>query len=81
MLPFVLPLLGVAVRAARGVVTGAALGILVILDVLAVVSILGTLRWLWRCQRPRRWHYLPVALALTALIALFLINDTRMWYV
>jgi CheY-like chemotaxis protein len=46
----------------------------------AVVSIVATLRWLWQHQNPRRWQYLPLALRLTALIALFLVNDTRVLY-
>ena len=80
VLPFALPLVGVATGATRGIVTGAALGILLILDVIAVISIVATLRWLWRHQHPRRWQYLPVALALTALVAFFLVNDTRVLY-
>lgn len=80
VLPFVLPLLGPTAGATLGIVTGAALGILLILDVIAVISIVATLRLLWRHQHSRRWQYLPVALALTALIALFLVNDTRLLY-
>ena len=76
VLPFVLPLLGVT----GGIVPGAALSILLILDVIAVVSIVTTLRWLWRHRHPRRWQYLPVALTLVALIAVFLVNDTRVLY-
>jgi hypothetical protein len=76
VLPFVLPLLGVA-AGARGIVTGAALGILVMLDIAAVASIVGTLRWLWRRRHPRRWGYLPVAAALGVLIGLFLVNDVQ----
>jgi ABC-type iron transport system FetAB permease component len=67
-LPFVLPLLGVA--------TGAAFGILLLLDVVAAVAIVTTLRRLWRLQHPRRWQYLVVALGLTALIGFFFVNDT-----
>jgi hypothetical protein len=26
---------------------------------------------------PRRWQYLPVALALVALVGVFIVNDTR----
>jgi hypothetical protein len=72
VLPFVLPLLGIA--------TGAALGILVILDMIAVISIVTTLRRLWQHQHPRRWHYAPLALALMVLIAYFLVYDTRVLY-
>lgn len=79
-LPFVLPLLGVVAGPRLGIVTGAALGILLILDVIAAISIVATLRWLWRYQHPRRWQYMPVALALTVLVAVFLVNDTRVLY-
>jgi hypothetical protein len=80
VLPFVLPLLGAATGAAGGIVTGAALGILLILDVIAVISIVATLRWLWRHQHPRRWRYLPLALVLTVLVAIFFMNDLRVLY-
>jgi tetrahydromethanopterin S-methyltransferase subunit D len=70
VLPLVLPLLGVAARPA--------LGILVILDVIAVVAIVTTLHRLWRHRHPRRWQYLPVAVILTTLIALLLVNDGRL---
>jgi hypothetical protein len=44
---------------------------------LAVVAIAATLRRLWRLQHPCRWQYLPVALALTLLIGLFVVIDAR----
>jgi hypothetical protein len=77
VLPFLLPLAGVATGATLGVVTGAALALLLILDVIAVVAIVATLRRLWRVQHPRRWRYLPLALALTLLVAVFFANDAR----
>lgn len=80
VLPFALPLTAAATSATRAVVTGAALGVLVVLDTVAVISIVATLRRLWRHQHPRRWLYLPPALILTALIALLLLNDARMLY-
>ncbi|MPZ24276.1 MAG: hypothetical protein GEU28_12215 [Dehalococcoidia bacterium] len=73
VLPFVLPLLGIA--------TGAALGILLIVDVIAAITIVATLRQLWRIQHPRRWQYLPVALVLAVLIGFFFVNDARVLYV
>ena len=77
VLPLLLPLAGVATGATFGAVTGAALAILLILDVIAVVAVVATLRRLWRVQHPRRWRYLPLALALTLLIAIFFANDAR----
>lgn len=80
VLPFVLPLLGVATGPALGIVTGAAFGIVVILDMIAIISIVTTLRWLWRHQHPRRWQYLALALALAALVAFLFVNDMRVLY-
>jgi hypothetical protein len=79
VLPFVLPLLGVATSATLGIVTGAVLGILLTVDVIAVIAIVATLRRLWRLQHPRRWQYL--ALALAVLVGFFFVNDTRVLFV
>jgi hypothetical protein len=69
VVPFVLPLLGMA--------TGAAFGVLLVLDAIAAISIVITLRRLWQLQHPRRWQYLPLALILAALFAFFLLSDAR----
>jgi hypothetical protein len=66
-LPLVLPLLEV--------VTGAALGLLLFFDAVAAISIVATFRRLWRLQHPRRWQYLPVALAVLA--GSFFVRDAR----
>jgi hypothetical protein len=81
VLPFVFPLLGVATSATLGIVTGAALGILLMLDVIAAISIVATLRRLWRRQHPRRWQYLAVALALAVLVGFFFLSDARVPFV
>ncbi len=67
VLPLGLPLLGVA--------SDAALGILLILDVIAAIAIVATLRRLWRVQHPRRWPYLLLAVALAVLVGVFLVSD------
>jgi hypothetical protein len=77
VLPLALPLLGVATGATVGTVTWAAFGLLVALDVVTVGAIVASLRRLWRFQHPRRWQYLPVAVVLTLLVAVFLVNDAR----
>ncbi len=77
VLPFMIPFVVVATGATRGIVTGAALGLLLILDVLAVIGIVATLRRLWRLRHPRRWQYLPVALTLAILVGIFLASDAR----
>ncbi|WP_395110183.1 hypothetical protein [Actinomadura sp. SCN-SB] len=74
-LPFGFPLLGIAPGATLDVVTGAALGVLLTLDVIAAVSIVVTLRRLWRVQHPRRWQYVPVAATLLMLVGYFLLSD------
>jgi hypothetical protein len=75
VLPFVLPLAGVATAARFGIGTVAAIGILLILDVIAGITILATLRRLWRLQDPRRWLYLPVAMMLAVVVGFFFVND------
>jgi hypothetical protein len=78
VLPFLLPLAAVATGGTLGVVTGTALALLLIVDVIAVGAIVATLRRLWRVQHPRRWRYLPLALAFTLLVAVFFVNDARL---
>jgi hypothetical protein len=68
-LPVVLPLLGVA--------AGAALGVVLMLDGLAVISIVAAVRRLWRLRHPRRWRYLPVAVTLIAVVVVMAVSDTR----
>jgi hypothetical protein len=70
-----------ATAATVGIVTGAALALLLILDVIAVVAIVATVRRLWQFQHPRRWHYLPMALALALLVGFFFVNDARVLFV
>lgn len=77
VLPLALLLLGVATSATLGIVTGAVLGILLTLDVIAAITIVTTLRRLWRLQHPRRWQYVLVALALAVLVGFFFVNDAR----
>jgi hypothetical protein len=77
VLPFVLPLVAVAASATPGIVTGAALGILLTLDVIAAVATVAALRRLWLLQHPRRWQYLPVVLTLALLAGIFFTVDAR----
>jgi hypothetical protein len=75
VLPLVLPLARVATAASFGIGELAALGMLLTLDVIAGISILATLRRLWRLQHSRRWLYLPVAMVLMVVAGLFFVND------
>ncbi len=77
-LPFMLPLLAtVLVSSWGGLVSGGVLVILLFLDVAGVISIAGTVRHLFRRRHPHRRKYLLAAVALTAIIVVFFINDTR----
>jgi hypothetical protein len=77
VLPFVLPILGVTAGATLGIVTGAALGLLLCLDIIAVIAIVATLRRLWQVRHPYRLRYMPVALALVVLVGMFFVTDAR----
>jgi hypothetical protein len=77
VLPLVLPLLGASTRSALDIATGAALAVLLTLDVIAAVAILAMLRRLWQARHPRRWLYLPPALLLAVLVVVFFVNDAR----
>ena len=81
VLPFVLPLLGVGTGATLGVVTGAALALLLALDLIAVVALAVTVRRLWQLQHPRRWQYLPLAIALAVLVGFFFANDASVLFI
>ncbi|HYU83864.1 MAG TPA: hypothetical protein VEK80_03575 [Kribbellaceae bacterium] len=80
VLPVVLPVVSLASSAERVVAAGVSFGFVLILDLVAAVSIVATLNWLWRHKHPRRWRYLPAELTLLTLIALFLITDARMMH-
>jgi hypothetical protein len=59
-------------------VTGGLLAVLLVLDVAGITSIAGAIRHPFRERNPHRWWYLLAALALTAIIVVFFINDARM---
>jgi hypothetical protein len=75
VLPLILPV-AVATGATAGIVTGAAIGLLLTLDVIAAIAIVVTVRRLWRLHHAR-WRYLPVALALAVLVGYFFVTDAR----
>ncbi len=76
VLPFVLPLLGVA-TGKLGIVTGAAIGLLLAIDVIAGITIVVTLRRLWSLEHPYRWRYLALAVALSMFVGVMFVNDAR----
>jgi hypothetical protein len=69
ILPIALPLLGIA--------SGQSLGLMVLLDIIAIVSLGLGLRRFWQARHPRRWEYLAMAAAIIAVIAVFLWFDLR----
>jgi hypothetical protein len=69
ILPFGLPLLGLAVGAARGIT--------VVLDVIAVIAAITSLRRMWAVQHPQRWRYLLIAVGVIVFAGVFIAIDTR----
>ena len=67
LLPFLLPVLGIA--------ADATVPILLVINVLAMVSIYLSLRRFWTILYAHRWRYLVVALTALALLAAFTIYD------
>src|SRR5215204_3752217 len=67
ILPFGLPLLGLAAGTARGIT--------IVFDVIAVVATITSLRRLWAVQHPQRWRYLMIAVGVLAVTAMFLAID------
>jgi hypothetical protein len=79
VLPFVLPILATAlVGVWRGMVTGLVLALLLVLDVAGITSIAVAVRGTFRERHPHRRWYLLAALALTAVIVVFFVNDARL---
>jgi hypothetical protein len=69
LLPFVLPLFGI--------VGGLSIGLVALIDLLALSSIIFSLRRFWQLRHPRRWEYLMFSLVILLVIALFLWDDFR----
>jgi ABC-type iron transport system FetAB permease component len=69
ILPFGLPLLGLAVGAARGIT--------LVLDVIAVIAAVTSLRRMWAVQHPQRWRYLLIAVGVIVFAGVFIAIDAR----
>jgi hypothetical protein len=69
ILPFGLPLLGLAVGAGRWIT--------VVLDIIAVISAVISLRRMWSVQHPQRWRYLLIAVGVIVFAGVFIAIDTR----
>lgn len=69
VLPFVLPLVGVAVNVA--------VPLLLVLNVIAMISVVFSLRRFWRVRYDYRWVYLLVATVTLIVLTIFLVMDLR----
>lgn len=67
MLPFGLPLVGIASSQWLG------LTITLIVEAVAVIATVTSVRRLWAARHPERWRYLLVAVTVLVLSALFLV--------
>lgn len=67
LLPFVLPVLGIAAEAAAPVYLG--------ISLVAIVSIIASLRRFWKVRYHYRWQYLAMALVMLAMLAVFILTD------
>jgi ABC-type iron transport system FetAB permease component len=67
ILPFILPLIGVAGQMATG--------ISLVINVVAVAAILASVRRLWQINYSRKWAYLGVAVGALVFIAFFVMFD------
>lgn len=67
LLPFLLPIIGVA--------ADATIPILLLINVIAMVSIFFSLRRFWKIGYDRRWQYLVVAIVALTLLVAFTIYD------
>lgn len=69
LLPFLLPLVGVA--------TEAALPVMILINLVAMGSILLSLRYFWQVGYRHRWHYLFVAIVAQVLLLAFIWLDVK----
>lgn len=67
LLPFVLPVLGIAAEAAAPVY--------LLISFAAVVSIITSLRRFWKVGYQYRWQYLAMAVVILAMLAVFILTD------
>lgn len=69
VLPFVLPILGIAAEAATS--------ILLVINALAIVSVFYSLRRFWQIGYSRRWQYLAVAAVTLVILTVFIAMDAK----
>lgn len=71
ILPFVLPWIGFVAEIPPWVTLGFSL--------VALVSLVRSVRTLWRLRHAQRWSYLALAFVVLAALALFVFVDLRAW--
>ncbi|MCS6837193.1 MAG: hypothetical protein NZ750_14395 [Anaerolineae bacterium] len=69
-LPFILPLIGIA--------AAATLPLMLVINLLAIVSLVLSLRRFWQIRYAHRWQYLFVALVTLLVLAAFLVSDIQL---
>lgn len=69
VLPFVLPLIGIA--------SDAAVPLMLVINVLAIVAVFYSLRRFWQIRYVHRWQYLAVAVAALLLLTVFVALDIQ----
>ncbi|MFZ0547811.1 MAG: hypothetical protein WAM60_20365 [Candidatus Promineifilaceae bacterium] len=67
ILPFVLPILGIA--------ASWALGLTMIVNIAAMIAIIASLRRMWKINYSYRWRYMTLALPAFVLLASYLVLD------
>lgn len=70
VLPFVLPVVGVTLDAA--------VPLMMVINVVAIVSILYSVRRFWQIDYKYKWSYLPVAAVALVLLVAFIVLDLQM---
>jgi hypothetical protein len=67
VLPFILPVLGIA--------AGWALGLTMIVNVAAIIAIVASVRRMWQISYSHRWRYMALAVPAFLLLVSFLVLD------
>ena len=70
VLPFVLPVVGVTLDAA--------VPLMMVINVVAIVSILYSVRRFWQVDYKYKWSYLPIAAVALVLLVAFIVLDLQM---
>ena len=67
VLPFILPIFGIAGEIA--------VPFLLVINVLAIISILYSVRRFWQINYKYKWHYLAFSIVMLVILASFIVSD------